>query len=151
LLPAFSTSTECRVLPYPEQSRLAVCFTSQASPPFLPPRLQHCLFVRDIMAITWESMAVAWDKPQHTFLLLWDLDCEFQDLHHIYNQLPTKIARKRASWMRLGAASQDDILRKSLNLGRDIQVLMATGKERFGTRFEQGDCEYAGRSCDVDM
>jgi hypothetical protein len=95
------------------------------------------------MAITWESMAVAWDKPQHTFLLLWDLDCEFQDLHHIYDQLPTKIARKRASWMRLGAASQDDMLRKSL--------LMATGKERFGTRFEQGDCEYGGRSCDLDM
>jgi hypothetical protein len=103
------------------------------------------------MAITWESMAVAWDKPQHTFLLLWDLDCEFQDLHHIYDQLPTKIARKRASWMRLGAASQDDMLRKSLNLGREIQVLMATGKERFGTRFEQGDCEYGGRSCDLDM
>jgi hypothetical protein len=103
------------------------------------------------MAITWESMAVAWDKPRHTFLLLWDLDCEFQDLYHIYDRFPAKMARRRASWMRLGGASLDDTLRKSLDLGRDIKGLMATGKERFGTRFEQGDCEYRHHPCDMGI
>jgi hypothetical protein len=85
---------------------------------------------------------VAWDKPQHTFLLLWDIDCEFRDIYQIYDQLPTRVTRRRVAWMRLGMDNQDDTLRKSLSLGKEIKSLMEIGKERFGTRFEQGDCEH---------
>jgi hypothetical protein len=99
------------------------------------------LLTFETMTVTWQSMAVAWDKPQHTFLLLWNLDSEFQDTYQIYDQLSTKTGRKRHSWMRLGLESQDETLRKNLCLGKEIKGLMETGKERLGTQFERGDCE----------
>lgn len=87
-------------------------------------------------------MAVTWNKSQHTSFLLWDIDREFQNAYELYDQLQAKCSHKRPSWARLIVKTQDDVLAKALNLGRDVRNLMETGKKRFGARFEQGDCMY---------
>ena len=87
------------------------------------------------------TMAVTWEKPQHTSFLLWDLDREFQNSYDAYEQWQARHRRKRSVWVCLGMKNHDDALGKALSLGRQVQRLMETGKESFGARFEQGDCK----------
>jgi hypothetical protein len=94
-------------------------------------------------------MATTWDKPQHTFLTLWDIDREFQNAHEAYEQWQARQRRKRSAWACLGVKHQDDALGKTLSLGRQVQRVMETGKEVFGTRFEQGD-SMSGQSFGVE-
>jgi hypothetical protein len=79
------------------------------------------------------------DKPQHSFLTLWDIDREFENSHEAYEQWQARQRRKRSAWACLGVKHHDDALGKALSLGRDVQRVMETGKELFGTRFERGD------------
>ncbi|KAJ4369014.1 hypothetical protein N0V83_006096 [Neocucurbitaria cava] len=83
--------------------------------------------------------AVTWEKSQHTSLALWDIDREFQNAYEAYQQWQAKNGRKRPVWACLRGKRQDDTLSKALRLGRQIQRLMETGKELFGSRFEEGD------------
>jgi len=84
-------------------------------------------------------MAVTWEKAQHTSFLLWDLDREFQNSYDAYEQWQARNRCKRSIWMCLGMRNHDGALGKALSLGRQVQRLMETGKQQFGTRFEQGD------------
>lgn len=84
-------------------------------------------------------MSVAWDKSQHTSFLLWDIDREFQNAYELYDQIRARLGYNRSLWSRLAVKTQDDVLAKSLSLGREVRNLMKMGKERFGARFEQGD------------
>ncbi|CAO2650943.1 Nn.00g092400.m01.CDS01 [Neocucurbitaria sp. VM-36] len=84
-------------------------------------------------------MAVHWEKSPHTSFTLWDIDREFQNAHDAYEQWQAKNRRRRPLWACFGVKSQDDTLSKALRLGRQVQRLMETGKELFGSRFEQGD------------
>jgi hypothetical protein len=84
-------------------------------------------------------MAVIWEKSQQAFLTLWDIDREFERAHEAYEQWQVRHRRKRSSWACLGVKHQDDTLGKSLSLGRQVQRAMESGKELFGSRFEQGD------------
>lgn len=88
-------------------------------------------------------MALPWDKPQHTSLTLWDIDREFQDAYEAYGQWQARHRSKRTVWACFGTKNRDDTVGKALCLGRSVQRLMATGKERFGSRFEEGDCKSA--------
>ncbi|KAF1941967.1 hypothetical protein EJ02DRAFT_185597 [Clathrospora elynae] len=83
-------------------------------------------------------MAIPWDKPQHTSLLLWDIDREFQDAYDAYGQWEARHRRRRPVWACF-SKSRDDAVGKALSLGRQVQRLMEAGKETFGTRFEEGD------------
>ena len=85
-------------------------------------------------------MPITWNKLRHTSALLWDIDREFWNAYELYGQLPAKQNTKRSSWVRLPIKSQDDMLAKALNLGREISILMEAGVKRFGSRFEDGDC-----------
>ncbi|KAL1792763.1 hypothetical protein ACET3X_009270 [Alternaria dauci] len=85
------------------------------------------------------TMAVSWDKPQHTNLTLWDIDREFQDAHEAYEQWQARHRRTRSKWACFGTKNRDDAVGKALSLGRQVQRIMEQGKERFGTRFEEGD------------
>ncbi|KAH8717081.1 hypothetical protein GQ44DRAFT_624255 [Phaeosphaeriaceae sp. PMI808] len=84
-------------------------------------------------------MAVTWEKTQHAFLTLWDIDREFQNANEAYEQWQARHRRKRTAWACLSTKHQDDALGKVLSLGRQVQRVMETGKEIFGARFEQGD------------
>ncbi|KAF1925444.1 uncharacterized protein M421DRAFT_70002 [Didymella exigua CBS 183.55] len=84
-------------------------------------------------------MTATWNKSQHTSLLLWDIDREFQNAYELYVQLQAKSGFKRSAWSRLAMKSQDDVLAKALSLGREVRNFMGTGKKRFGARFEEGD------------
>jgi hypothetical protein len=84
-------------------------------------------------------MAVIWEKSQQAFLTLWDIDREFERAHEAYEQWQARNRRKRSTWACLGVKPQDDALGKSLSLGRQVQRVMESGKELFGSRFEQGD------------
>ncbi|KAF2830174.1 hypothetical protein CC86DRAFT_181615 [Ophiobolus disseminans] len=84
-------------------------------------------------------MTVTWEKSQHTSLLLWDLDREFQNSYEAYEQWQARNHRKRSAWTCLGLNHKDDTLGRALSLGRQVQRLMDIGKEMFGVRFEQGD------------
>lgn len=84
-------------------------------------------------------MTLTWNKSQHTSLLLWDIDREFQNAYELYEQLQAKSGYRRSAWSRLTVKSQDDVLAKALSLGREVRNFMDTGKKRFGTRFEEGD------------
>lgn len=86
------------------------------------------------------SMAVHWEKSQHTSFTLWDIDREFQNAHEAYEQWQARNRRRRPVWACLSVKSQDDELGRALSLGRQVQRLLELGKELFGTRFEQGDC-----------
>lgn len=85
-------------------------------------------------------MAATWNKSQHTSLLLWDIDREFQNAFELYERLQAKTGHKRSAWSRLAVKSQDDILGKALSLGREVKNSMEAGIKRFGARFEKGDC-----------
>lgn len=85
-------------------------------------------------------MTVTWNKSQHTSFLLWDIDREFQNAFELYEQLQAKSGHKRSAWSRLAVKSQDDVLAKTLNIGREVKNFMETGKKRFGVKFEEGDC-----------
>lgn len=87
-------------------------------------------------------MTFTWNKSQHTSFLLWDIDREFRNAYELYEQLQARSDIKRSAWVRLTVKSQDDVLAKALNLGREVIHFMETGKKRFGARFEEGDCEY---------
>jgi hypothetical protein len=91
-------------------------------------------------------MAVTWEKSQHASLLLWDLDREFQNSYEAYEQWQARNRRKGSAWLCLSTKHQDDALGKALSLGRQIQRLMEHGKQVFGSRFEQGDCESRVRN-----
>jgi hypothetical protein len=84
-------------------------------------------------------MAVIWEKSQQAFLTLWDIDREFQNAHEAYEQWQARNRRKRSAWACFGVKNQDDALGKALNLGREVRRVMETGKELYGSRFEQGD------------
>lgn len=84
-------------------------------------------------------MAVIWEKSQQAFLTLFDIDREFERAYEAYEQWQTRNRRKRSAWTCLRVKHQDDALGKSLNLGRQVQRAMESGKELFGSRFEQGD------------
>jgi hypothetical protein len=84
-------------------------------------------------------MTTIWNKSQRTSFLLWNIDREFQNAYELYEQWQEKSGHKRSAWLRLAIKSQDDILAKALNLGRQIKNFMDTGKKRFGTKFEEGD------------
>jgi hypothetical protein len=85
-------------------------------------------------------MPITWNKLRHTSALLWDIDREFWNAYELYEQLPAKQISKRSSWVCLAVKSQDDMLAKTLNLGREVSSLMEAGIKRFGSRFEDGDC-----------
>ena len=87
------------------------------------------------------TTAVSWDKSQHqTSLILWDIDREFQDAYEAYGQWQARHRRTRSRWACFGNKNRDDAVGKALCLGRQVQRVMETGKEEFGTRFEEGDC-----------
>lgn len=86
-------------------------------------------------------MVIIWEKTQHTSLLLWDLDREFQNSCEAYEQWQARNRRKRSMWICLGLKNQDDTLGRALSLGRQVERLMESGKELYGVRFEQGDCK----------
>jgi hypothetical protein len=87
-------------------------------------------------------MANSWEKPQHqTYLILWDIDREFQDAYEAYGQWQTRHRRTRSVWACFGTKNRDDAVGKALSLGRHVQRVMETGKETFGLRFEEGDCK----------
>jgi hypothetical protein len=94
------------------------------------------------------TMPDTWEKPQHTSFTLWDIDREFQTANEAYEQYQARHRRKRTGWACLGMMSQDDALAKALRLGRQVQRLMETGKELYGARFEQGDCELRIPRCE---
>ena len=85
-------------------------------------------------------MPITWNKLRHTSALLWDIDREFWNAYELYEQLPAKQISQRSSWVCLAVKSQDDMLAKTLNLGREVNSLMEAGVKRFGSRFEDGDC-----------
>lgn len=85
-------------------------------------------------------MAITWNKSQHTSFLLWIINREFRNAYELYEQLQAKSGHKHSAWSRLAVKSQDDMLARSLNLGREVKNFMEMGKERFGARFEEGDC-----------
>jgi hypothetical protein len=87
-------------------------------------------------------MAFTWEKSQQTSFLLWDLDREFQNSYEAYEQWQARNRRGRSAWICFGVKNQDDVLGKALSLGRQVQRLMECGKELYGTRFEQGDCQF---------
>ncbi|KAL5118982.1 hypothetical protein ACEQ8H_003111 [Pleosporales sp. CAS-2024a] len=89
--------------------------------------------------IVFNAMAVLWEKSQQAFLTLWDLDREFQNAHEAYEQWQTRHGCRRSTWACLGLKHQHDALGKALSLGRQVRRTMETGKELFGSRFEQGD------------
>jgi hypothetical protein len=89
-------------------------------------------------------MAVIWEKAQQSFLTLFDIDREFQNAHEAYEQWQARHRRKRSAWACLGVKSQDDALGKVLSLGREVRRVMDTGKELYGSRFEQGDSMFDG-------
>jgi hypothetical protein len=85
-------------------------------------------------------MAVTWNKSRHTSFLLWDINREFRNAYELYEQLQAKSGHKRSAWSRLAPKSQDDMLARVLNLGREVRSFMEMGTKRFGERFEEGDC-----------
>jgi hypothetical protein len=88
------------------------------------------------------TMANSWEKPQHqTYLILWDIDREFQDAYEAYGQWQARHRRTRSVWACFGTKNRDDAVGKALSLGRQVQRVMETGKEMFGSRFEEGDCK----------
>ena len=82
-----------------------------------------------------------WNKSQHTSLLLWDIDREFRNAYELYEQVRSKSSYKRTAWACLAVKSQDDALAKVLDIGREVRHYMESGKRRFGSAFEEGDCE----------
>jgi len=128
-------------------SLLKLTFCRSLSPPSLV-----CLFVFDESIRAYfimSTMAVSWDKPQHTNLTLWDIDREFQDAHEAYEQWQARHRRTRSKWACFGTKNRDDAVGKALSLGRQVQRIMEQGKERFGARFEEGDskCNIRYGSC----
>jgi hypothetical protein len=89
------------------------------------------------------TTALSWEKSQHTSLTLWDIDREFQDAYEAYGQWQARHRSKRSVWTCFGTKSRDDAVGKALSLGRSVQKMMETGKEAFGSRFEQGDCKLS--------
>lgn len=85
-------------------------------------------------------MTITWNKSRHTSALLWDIDRGFRNAYELYEQIPTNQYSKRSSWVCLAVSSQDDMLAKNLNLGREVNSLMEAGVKRFGSRFEDSDC-----------
>lgn len=87
------------------------------------------------------STGLQWAEVQHTSLTLWDIDSEFQQAQKAYEQWQARNRYTHPVWTRLGIRNKGTALRRALHLGRQIQTLMENGKERFGARFEQGDCK----------
>jgi hypothetical protein len=94
-------------------------------------------------------MAITWEKSQKSFFTLWDIDREFQNAHEAYEQWQARNRRKRSTWACLIVRPNDDALGKVLSLGREVRRVMETGKELFGSRFEQGDSMFASHPCEV--
>jgi hypothetical protein len=92
-------------------------------------------------------MAITWEKSQKAFFTLWDIDREFQNAHEAYEQWQARNRRKRSAWACLSVKHNDDALGKVLSLGRDVRRVMETGKELFGSRFEQGDSMLGSQPC----
>jgi len=86
-------------------------------------------------------MAVPWDKSQHTALTLWDIDRELQDAYETYEQWQARHRRTRSRWACIPGKNRDDAVGKALSLGRQVHRVLDSGKQAFGTRFEEGDGE----------
>ncbi|KAF2866180.1 hypothetical protein BDV95DRAFT_505474 [Massariosphaeria phaeospora] len=86
-------------------------------------------------------MSSSWEKSHYATFTLWDIDREFQNAHEAYEQYLSRDRKGRSfsSWRCFGRTGQDDVLAKALSLGRNLQNLLDSGKEEFGSKFERGD------------
>lgn len=91
------------------------------------------------------STGVQWTETQHVSLTLWDIENEFQQAQKAYEQWQARNRYAHPLWTRFGIRNKDLTLKRALNLGRQVQTLMENGKQRFGARFEQGDCKWHRR------
>lgn len=89
----------------------------------------------------------SWEKAHYLSLTLWDIDREFQKSNEAYEQWLVKNKRKRSisRFQCFREGKWDDEVGKVLCLGRQVREALERGMEKFGSKFEQGDCESESR------